>query len=193
VSGYLFLSDSAEQYLQHRNANGFSPTKETLERFIERAVLPSCSVAGWLNAAETDTYAFKSIAAKFKASDADSLFPLVNTMAMMNVNMMKPETITPLLYGGSWGVKNATKANDKMLARFGSGPVDDTDIRSIFGLPEMSRLYAYLGCKTAFWELSFTMHDKRVTALVAGIPERNESSRKVAEYRLVDWSMRDES
>jgi len=192
VSGYLFLSDSSEQYLAHRNAHGFSPTKESLEPFVERAVLPSCAVVGWLNVAEINTYAFKAIAEKFKSSDADGLFPLVNALAMMNVNMMKPDAITPLLYGSPWGLKNVKATNEKMLARFGSSPVDDTDIRAVFGLPELSRLYAYLGCKTAFWELSFTMHNERVTALVAGIPESKDNSRKIAEYRLVDWSMRDE-
>lgn len=192
VSQYLFLTDSAEQYLKNRNDKGFTPTKESLEQFVERATLPSCTVVGWLNITETNTYAFKAIAKKFKSSDADKLFPIVNNMAMMNVNMMKPEAITPILYGSSWGLKNVKTANDKMLVSFGSGPINDTDIQAVFELPELSKLYAYLGSKTAFWELSLTMHNEKVTALVAGIPERKACSRKISKYSLIDWSRRDE-
>lgn len=191
ISGYLFIGESANAYLKHRNENGFSISNEALEQFIKRPVLTSCTVFGWLNIHEQKSFAFGELSDTFNIVDADELFPVVNNMPMMNVNMIEPEIITPLLYGGSWGIKKVKEANERMLARFGSAPVDDTDIRDVLKVSEASRIFAFLGGKTAFWELSFTINDITVRALVGGIPDKKNRSRKVKEYRLIDWSMND--
>ncbi|HHU37653.1 MAG TPA: hypothetical protein GXZ47_10585 [Treponema sp.] len=191
ISEYLFLGESAISYIKHRDENGFSMTNAALEQFIKRPVLASCTVLGWLNINEQKSFAFKEISATFNSTDTDVLFPVVNTMPMTNVNMIEPEILTPLLYSGFFGIEKVSAANERMIARFGFGPVDDTDISAVLKVPESSRLFTYLGGKTSFWELFFTIHDVTVNALIGGIPDKNNKSRMVKEYRLVDWSMSD--
>jgi len=191
IRAFVFIDASSAVYENHRTRNGPVTNEIQLAAFVRPETVPFCTIYGWINERECQAFACKIIERNFSINDAKNAFPLVNNLAMMNINMMDPAALIPLLHAGSWGIKNIDKAEVRLLSIARAGPVGDAELAVALGVPAKSRIFAYLGGKTSFWRLLLTHNGHAIRAIVAGIPEEDEESRRVGEYRLMDWEMRD--
>jgi hypothetical protein len=191
IRSFFFIDASSAVYETHRTRNGPVTNEIQLTAFVRPEAMPFCTIYGWINGRERPVFACKTIERNFRINDAKNAFPLVNNLAMMNINMMDPAALIPLLRAGSWGIKNIDKAEARLLSIARAGPVGDAELVVALGVPAKCRIFAYLGGKTSFWRLILTHKGHAIHAIVAGIPEEDEESRRVGEYRLIDWEMRD--
>jgi hypothetical protein len=105
----------------------------------------------------------------------------------MNVNMVNPDILRPLITRGSFRVERANERADTLLNRLRSGSVLHAEISSTLRIPVNHPLMSYLGTKTAFWKIHFIMPSTlEVEAIVAAIPKRGGGVQEVELYRLID-------
>mgnify|MGYP001809923353 FL=1 len=193
IRAFVFIDASSARYEEWRTKKGPINNEGQFAAFVRPEAVPFCTIYGWINERECPAFACKIIERNFSINDAKSAFPLINNLAMMNINMMDPAALIPLLHAGSWGIKNIDKAEERLLSIASAGPVGDAELAVALGVPAKSRIFGYLGGKTSFWRLSLTYKGHAIRAIVAGIPEEDEESRRVGEYSLIDWEMRDAS
>jgi len=189
VTRYLFLDNSGADFIAWRNANGLSVSKTAWREFVKEEAWESCVSYGWLHKNDTASFAFRSIRASFASADPEKLFPLVNEFPRMNVNMVNPDMLRPLIMRGSFNIERPNEKADALINRLRNGPVLQADISSILRISASHPLMSYFGTKTAFWKIHFTMPSSlEVEAVVAAIPKKNGAIQEVEIYRLVDRS-----
>jgi len=191
LAKFLFAGGSASEFISYRNNHGLSTDKSIWRSFINDAAWEACTSYGWLHKTQMDTFAFGVISASHNASDPSSLFPLMNEMPMMNVNMVSPDIIIPLIMRPSFGIKKpeekAVTFKNKLLA----GPVLLSDISSYLEIPMDNPLFIYLGTKTAFWRIVFRYQPGMyVEAVIAAIPKKDGGIQEIENYKLIDRSIR---
>jgi hypothetical protein len=193
ITGYLFRDNSGAGFVSWRNANGLSVSKTKWREYVKDEAWDSCVSYGWLHKDDTESFAFRSISISFAATDPNKLFPLLNEFPRMNVNMVRPEILHPLITRSSFKIEKPKEKADALTARLRSGPVLHADISSILEIPVNHKLMGYLGTKTAFWKINFVMRTSMtVEAVVAAIPKKNGAIQEIEAYRLIDRSFSDD-
>jgi len=189
ITRYLFLDNSGAGFTAWRNANGLSVSKALWREFVKEEAWESCVSYGWLHKNDVASFAFRSISRSFAVTAPDKLFPLVNEFPRMNVNMVNPDMLRPLIMRSSFRIERPNEKADALITRLRGGPVLHADISSILRIPVNHPLMGYFGTKTAFWKISFTMPSSlEVEAVVAAIPKKNGAIQEIELYRLIDRS-----
>jgi len=193
ITKYLFTDNSGAAFSAWRNANGLSVTKNAWREFVKEEAWDTCVSYGWVHKTDIESFAFRSISRSFAVTAPDKLFPLVNEFPRMNVNMVNPDILRPLIMRSSFRIEKPNEKADALINRLKGGPVLHADISSILRIPINHPIMGYFGTKTAFWKLNFTMPSAiEVEAIVAAIPKKNGAVQEIEEYRLIDRSFIDD-
>jgi hypothetical protein len=184
LRNYLFTD--AASFTGLRENRGLSPDRETWRSFVKDSAWDACVSYGWLNLSRGNSFALRYVK---RNMGEDELFPLVNRLPMMNINMIKAEAAEPLIMTPGFGVKNPAEKMETLREVLRRGPVSRGDLSALLELPGDSKIFSCLGVKTAFWEIRFTtLPGFYAKAILAAIPESAESE-TIREYRLIERSM----
>jgi hypothetical protein len=184
---FLFINGSASPFAALRNSRGLSTTFEPYRELINPAALDACTSYGWVSNKKTNSFAFRTIKNSFNANENIELFPLVNSFPLINVNMVSPDILAPLMKRRSFNIRNPSEKIEKLKNRSLFGPFLLSDISSALEIPLSHDLFAYLGTKTAFWKITFqTPQGLTVEAVIAAIPDPDGNPQDVAHYALID-------
>ncbi|MDR2943312.1 MAG: hypothetical protein LBV17_12060 [Treponema sp.] len=193
ITQYLFRDNTGSGFTAWRNTNGLSVSKAPWREFIKDEAWTSCVSYGWVHKDNTESFAYRSISKSFAVTAPDKLFPLVNAFPRMNINMINPDMLRPLIMRSSFKIEKPKEKADDLISRLRNDPVLYADISSILKIPASHPLMGYLGTKTAFWKLRFVMRPSlTVEAVVAAIPLKNGSVQEIEAYRLIDRSFIDD-
>jgi hypothetical protein len=183
LRNYLFTDAAAFTGL--RESRGLSPDRESWRPFVKEDAWDACVSYGWLNPSRGDSFALRYL----KHTGGDRLFPLVNLLPMMNINMIEAETAEPLILSPGFGIKNPAAKMETLREALRRGPLLKGDLTALLELPGDNALFSRLGVKTAFWQIRFTLPSGfHAGAILAAVPESPESD-VTGEYRLIEWSM----
>lgn len=181
---YLFTDTAA--FISLRESRGLSPDRETWRSFVKDSAWDACVSYGWLNPSRGNSFALRYV--KHKLGNG-GLFPLVNRLPMMNINMIEVEAAEPLIMTPGFGIKNPGEKLEALREALRRGPVFGEDLPALLELPGDSKIFSCLGVKTAFWQIRFTIPpDFYAGAILAAVPESAESG-IIGEYRLIEWSI----
>lgn len=187
LKSYLFLNGDASDFIVYRNSHGLSTDKTAWRTFVKNDAWEACVSYGWVNKSQIGSFAFSVISASHKTSDLSLLFPLVNEIPMMNVNMVSPDIVTPLIMRSSFKINKPEEKAENLKNKLGQGPVILSDLSSYLGISTDHALFAYLGTKTAFWKIIFCYRPGMfVEAVVAAIPRKDGGIQEITGYRLID-------
>jgi hypothetical protein len=189
ITEFLFRDRTGSAFSLWLRANGLTVSKDEWREFINEEAWNACASYGWLHKNDLESFAFRSISGSFGTTAVDKLFPLVNDFPRMNINMVNPEIIYPLITRGLYNIEKAKEKADTLSNRLRSGPVLHADISQILNIPVNHPLMGYLGTKTAFWKISFIMRNSlEVEAIAAAIPKKEGTIQEIEIYRLIDRS-----
>jgi hypothetical protein len=189
ITGYLFRDNSGTGFTVWRNTNGLSVSKKLWREFVKDEAWTSCVSYGWLHKDDTESFAYHNVSKSFAAAAPDKLFPLVNDFPRMNINMVNPDMLRPLIMRSSFKIEKPDEKADALIGRLRNDPLLYADISSTLKIPVNHPLMSYLGTKTAFWKIRFVMsHSLTVEAVIAAIPKKNGAIQEIEEYRLIDRS-----
>jgi hypothetical protein len=181
---YLFTDAAA--FISLRENRGLSPDRETWRFFVNDSAWDACVSYGWINPSRGSSFALRYV--KHTAGDG-GLFPLVNRFPVMNINMIEVKAAEPLIMTPGFGIKNPAEKIEILREVLYREPVSKGDLSILLELPGDSKIFSYLGVKTAFWKIRFTTPSGFSTeAILAAIPESAESE-AIGEYRLIEWSI----
>ena len=187
IAEYLFTDNTGNAFTAWRNKNGLSVSKAVWREFIKEEAWKGCVSYGWLHKGDIESFAFRSISRSLPVTDPNKLYPLVNDFPRMNVNMVSPEIIKPLIMRKSFKIEKPNEKADALINRLRSGSILHSDVSSTLGIPVNHPLMGYLGAKTAFWMIRFIMPPSlEVEAVVAAIPKKGGAIQEIELYRLVD-------
>jgi hypothetical protein len=187
VAGYLFRDKTGAGFTAWLKANGLSASREKWREFINEEAWNSCVSYGWLHKDDAESFAFRHVSLTFNSSSPDKLYPLVNDFPRMNVNMVNPGILNPLVMRDSFKIEKPKEKADALADRLRTGPVSLSDISSILKIPAGHPLMGYFGTKTAFWKIRFSMRKSiTVEAVVAAIPKKDGAIQEIESYRLID-------
>jgi hypothetical protein len=187
LSEFLFLNNSASGFIAFRNIHGLSNDKTIWKPYIKEEAWNSCVSYGWIHTSQLESFAFKTAASSYRMTVIESLFPLVNDFPLMNVNMVKPEALIPLITRSSFKIEKADEKAETFKNKLLQGPVVASDISSFLGIPYDHALFTYIGTKTAFWKLRIKYRSNMYAeAIVACIPKKNGAFQEISEYKLID-------
>jgi len=193
ITKLLFTDSSGSAFSAWQNANGLSTTKTAWKEFVKEEAWDACVSYGWVHKTDIESFAYKSISKSFAVTSLDKLFPLVNEFPRMNVNMVTPDILRPLIMRGSFKIEKPNEKADALINRLNGGSVLHADISSILNVPINHPIMDYFGTKTTFWKLSFTMPSTiEIEAIVVAIPKKNGAVQEIEEYRLIDRSFIDD-
>jgi hypothetical protein len=193
IAKYLFVDNTGVGFTAWRNANGLSVSKTAWKEFVKEETWESCVSYGWLHKNDIASFAFRSISKSFAVAAPDKLFPLVNEFPRMNVNMVNPDILRPLIMRSSFKIEKPNEKADALINKLRGGPVLQADISSVLKIPVNHPLMGYFGTKTAFWKIHFVMSPSlKVEAVVAAIPKKDGAIQEIEEYRLIDRSFSDD-
>jgi len=192
ITRYLFTDNTGIAFSAWRNINGLSVSKTAWREFVREEVWEACVSYGWLHKDDIESFAFRSISKAFAVIDPENLFPLINDFPRMNVNMVNPEIIRPLIMRSAFRIERANERADALINKLKSGSILRSDISSILRIPSNHSLMGYLGTKTAFWKIHFVMPSLKIEAIVAAIPKEGGAVQEIELYRLIDRSFLDD-
>ncbi|MCL2762104.1 MAG: hypothetical protein FWD36_02705 [Treponema sp.] len=189
LARYLFADNTGAAFTAWRNINGLSVSKAVWREFIKEEAWGACVSYGWLYKNDTESFAFRNISRSFAITETEKLFPLVNDFPRMNVNMVNPDILRPLIMRNSFKIERPNEKTDALINRLRSGPILHSDISSILSIPINHPLMSYLGTKTSFWKIRFIMNPSmELEAIIAAIPKKNGNIQEIELYRLIDRS-----
>ncbi|MDR0455442.1 MAG: hypothetical protein LBH20_02000 [Treponema sp.] len=188
---FLFRNGNPSEFIAWRNSHGLSTVKTAWRSFLRDEAWDSCVSYGWIHTSQTDSFAFSVVSASYKTGDLKSLFPLVNQMPLINVNMVSPDIITPLIMRPVFEVKKPSEKAETLKNKLLQGQVILSDLSSYLEIPKNHALFTYLGTKTAFWRIIFCYRSGMyVEAVVAAIPKKDGGIQEIAQYILIDRNIR---
>jgi hypothetical protein len=184
---YLFINNSSSDFIRWRNANGLSQTTGRWRNFVKRESFDACVSYGWISTANIESFAFRTVGLFWGISDSTRLFPLINDFPLMNVNMINPDIIRPLVMRADFKIEKPLEKFEMFRSKLQAGPVIDSDIASIINIPYTHPIFQYLGTKTAFWKISLEFPRAGfLEGIIAAIPLKNGKRQEIEEYRLID-------
>lgn len=191
LKNFIFINESPSEFISFRNSRGLTTDKTMWKTFLKEQALEACVSYGWIHKSQIDSFAFTVISASHKTTELKSLFPLVNEMPMMNVNMVSPDIITLLVLRPSFKIEKSAEKAETLKNKLLQGPVILSDISSYLEIPREHAIFAYLGTKTAFWKIIFCYRQRMyVEAVVAAIPKQGGGIQEIMQYKLIDRVIR---
>jgi hypothetical protein len=188
----IFKDNSGAAFLSWLKTNGLSTDKNVWREFIKDEAWEVCVSYGWLHKTGTASYAYRNICESFGLSEIDKLFPLINDFPRMNINMVDPQMLYPLILRSSFNIERAKERADALANRLQSGPVLQGDISTILRIPLNHPLMGYLGTKTAFWRITYSMSPSLgVEAIIAAIQKKDGAIQEIEAYKLISRSFID--
>jgi len=188
---FLFRGRNPSEFIAWRNSHGLSTSKTAWRSFLRDEAWDACVSYGWIHAAQTGSFAFNVASASYKTSDLKSLFPLVNEMPLMNVNMVSPDIITPLIMRPAFEIKKPSEKAETLKNKLLQGQVILSDLSSYLEIPKNHALFTYLGTKTAFWKFIFRYKSGMyVEAVIVAIPKKDGGIQEIEKYVLIDRNIR---
>jgi len=188
---FLFRGGNPSEFIAWRNSHGLSTAKTVWRSFLRDEAWDSCVSYGWIHTSQTSSFAFSVASASYKTSDLKSLFPLVNEMPLMNVNMVSPDIITPLIMRPDFKIEKPSEKAETLRNKLLQGQVILSDLSSYLEIPQNHALFTYLGTKTAFWKIIFCYRPGMyVEAIIAAIPKKDGGIQEIAQYTLIDRNIR---
>jgi hypothetical protein len=189
LAALLFRSGNATAFIAARQLRGLSTSIVPWRDYLNDAAVPYCVAYGWLPLTHLDSFAFREISRSFGLSDPDMLYPLINDFPLMNINIVDPVSLLPLVTRVSFAIPDAEIKGTVLQNRLAAGPLLPSDISTILGIPVDHPIFTYLGTKTTFWQIAFHRDAYYVTGIVAAIPEKHGNWQAVASYELIDRSI----
>jgi hypothetical protein len=187
LADYLFHGGNSEHFITWRNVNGLTTNKDSWQSYVKEEAWKSCVAYGWINQDSSENFAKKTVTRLLGTDDKDLLFPLINDFPLMNVNMVEPSILRPLILRSSFKIEKADEKLESLIRRLSGGPLLHSDISASLQVPVTHPIMCYLGTKTTFWKIYFATDPKtRVEAIVAALPSKNGKLQEIAEYRLID-------
>ena len=187
IAGLLFLDNTGSSFLTWRNNHGLTTSKENWREFIKEEAWPHCASYGWLHINDIESFGFKTIAKEFSTSDTDRLFPLVNNFPRMNVNMVNPEILRSFVMRSTFKIEKPAEKANVLINSLKAGSLSHAEIASIMRITVNHPLMGYLGTKTAFWKIEFTMPTSlKVEAIAAVIPQKTSIIQEIDRYQLIE-------
>jgi hypothetical protein len=186
MAAFLFSGGNAGAFLSRRKITGFEQSMEGWKTFLTEEGFSAAVCYGWFSTAHIGQETFVRLSS---GREEGELFPLVNDLALINVNTADPSLFAPLLSRASWRIPQAARKAEALVKRLEGGRVSAGELRSLLGLSGEHELFRYLGVKTAFWALRFEKGKYVMDAVVAAVPGavRGEGSRGIVErYRLIE-------
>jgi len=189
ITRLLFTDNSGSDFLTWRNLNGLTASKENWKELIKEEAWEYIVSYGWFNKDGLDSFAFRHISKTFLTTDIKKLFPLVNNFPRMNINMVNPEILRPLVTRSIFKIEKANEKADTLIKRLEAGSLTHSEIASIMRVTVNHPLMGYLGSKTAFWKLNFKMPSGlKVEAIVAAKPLKDGKVQEIENYKLIERS-----
>jgi hypothetical protein len=193
IARYLFTDNTGAGFSTWLRTNGMSLAKDGWRELVKEEAWDSVVSYGWLHKSGIESFAFRNISESFAVASPDKLFPLVNDFPRMNVNMVEPDMLRPLIMRSSYRIERPREKADTLASRLRGGPVLHADISSTLNIPVGHPLMGYFGTKTAFWKIRFTMPPSlMVEAIVAAIPKKDGAVQEIEAYRLIDRMFSDD-
>ena len=187
LKNFLFTDANPTQFIAFRNNYGLSTDKTAWQAFLKDEAMKACVTYGWIHKSHIDSFAFTSVSASHKTTDLSALFPLVNEIPLINVNMVSPDIIAPLVLSPSFKIKKPEEKMDTLKNKMLQGSVLLSDISSYLEITKDNALFSFLGTKTSFWQITFCYKDGMfVEAIVAAIPKKEGGIQEITEYKLID-------
>jgi len=191
LSKFLFLNDSPSEFISFRNNHGLTTDKTMWKTFLKEKAIEACVSYGWIHKSQIDSFAFKLTSASHKTTELSSLFPLVNEMPMINVNMVSPDITTLLILRPSFKIEKSAEKAETLKNKLLQGSVILSDLSSYLEVPRDHAIFAYLGTKTAFWKIVFCYRKGMyVEAVIAAIPKQDGGIQEIIQYKLIDRVIR---
>ncbi|MDL2228713.1 hypothetical protein LJC14_00510 [Treponema sp. OttesenSCG-928-L16] len=190
IRSFLFKDGNGAAFISFRDSRGLSDSLDPWKPYLKDEILSHCVSHGWIHLSHTGSFAYRSLSDSFETDKSGELFPAVNDFPLMNVNMVDPSILRPLIMRPSFKIEKAAEKAEALIKRLEAGPLMDSDISGILNIPPGHALFDYLGTKTAFWRVRFHTGKKyRAEAVFAAIPERDGDRQEIAEYALIDRSI----
>jgi hypothetical protein len=187
ICSFLFVNNTSSQYINFRNTRGLSTDLESLKPYIKPESWDSCVAYGWINIRQSDSFAFRCASKEFSSENLINLFPLVNDFPLMNINMIRPEMVNPLIERPDFKIEKPREKIEKLKNRLLSGPLSISDISSILEIPVTNALFDYFGTKTTFWKITFRQRSRMtVSGILAAIPDKYGERQEIEKYVLID-------
>lgn len=135
---------------------------------------------GWINSKISDSKKIEEIKRDF---EEEKIFPIVNNLPLYNIYFMDENFIKTIC-----SLTNiSTNGNELHILL---QKLNDTQnlltvdkISNILRISKSHLFFSFVGTKTTFWKISFSLQNCNTSAIIAAIPD-NES--KISEYRLVE-------
>jgi hypothetical protein len=128
------------------------------------------------------------IAREFSKEKTENLFPLVNTFPLVNIHFLSENCLKAFV--ASFSIEKGEEKSADLFAQSRQTFLQDTDIESILKVKNDHPALAFLGCKTAFWQIRYKTGGCAVMAVFAAVPDKKENPRKAERYMLVERSVR---
>ena len=187
IANFIFKDNNGSGFISWRNVNGLSTSKNNWIEFIKEQALDACVSHGWLHISDRESFAFNKLCSAFNTSSEEQLFPLVNNFPRININMVEPEILRPLIMRSSYRLERAGEKADALISRLNEGPLLYANVSSILNIPSDHPLMTYLGTKTSFWKIRFKFRNNgTVEAIIAAIPKKDGGIQEIEQYRLVE-------
>ena len=187
IARILFLDNTGNTFVSWRNANGLTNNKENWRTFLKEDAFVHCASYGFLHIDDTESFGYRNISSSFSALDSEKLFPLVNNFPRMNVNMVNPEILRPLVMRNTFRIERPQEKANTLINRLKNESLSHSEIASILRVTVNHPLMGYLGTKTSFWKIEFSFSDfLKVEAIVAAIPYKNGVIQEIEKYELVE-------
>jgi hypothetical protein len=195
LADFIFINGNSGNFTTWRNMNGLTTNKNNWREYVNEEAWKSCVSYGWLHKDSSESFARKTIVQNFGTADINLLFPLLNDFPLMNINMIDPKILKPLVMRPSFNIDKPEEKLENLIQRLMSGPLFYGDISASLQIPVNHPLMRYLGTKTAFWKLHIAIEPSakvsrpektKIEAIVAALPQKNGERQEIAEYRLID-------
>ena len=118
------------------------------------------------------------------------LFPLVNTLPQVNVHYIPEELLSAILK--AFKIKNSDEKAAIIAYTAAQEGLIKQQLQNILSVPEDHRIYKFLGVQTTFWRISYRYNSYVVTAVFAGIPDKEKGNDEVEKYILIERNIRHE-
>jgi hypothetical protein len=143
---------------------------------------------GWISAQYGSEKIIEAITKRRTAGKIRSVFPLINSFPLININTASEVLLSVLLQLS--GIEAYKDKAYILKIKSSQSELADSDIAEILGVGTGHPVMGFLGVKTAFWKASFFAAGCTVDAVYAAVPYEKEFPRKVEKYILIEKHIR---
>lgn len=135
---------------------------------------------GWINSKISDSEKIEEIKKDF---EEENISPIVNNLPLYNIYFMDENFLKAIC--SLTDISTKWSELSILLQK-----LDDTqnlltvdEISNILGISKSHLFFSFVGTKTTFWKITFSLQNCDTSAILAAIPD-NEN--KISEYRLIE-------